>query len=78
MRAVSETKLAHWRQLDAVLVLNRLAAHAKSDVTFVATGDPATSRWHSSVGGQEFELVLTGPKFWTHGPVQVAVVPLTW
>lgn len=64
MCAVSTSKLDHWRQLDAVHVLTCLAEHAKNDVTFVPKQDHATSRWHASVGGQDFELVLTGPKFW--------------
>ncbi len=64
MPKVSATKLDHWRTLDAVHVLGRLAEHAKSDVTFSSRKNPATSRWHSSVGGEHFELLCTGPKFW--------------
>ncbi len=64
MPKVSASKLDHWRTVDAVHVLSRLAEHAKIDVTFVAKKDPGTSRWHSSVGGQDFELLFTGPKFW--------------
>ena len=64
MPKVSASKLDHWRTLDAVQVLSSLAEHAKSDVTFVARKDPATSRWHSSVDGRDFELLFTGPKFW--------------
>ena len=64
MRSVPATKLDHWRTRDAADVLSRLAEHAKSDDTFVARKDPATSRWHSSVGGHDFELLCNGPKFW--------------
>ena len=63
MPKASASKLDHWRTLDAAYVLSRLSEHAKSDVTFVPRKDPATSRWHASVGGQDFELLLTGPKF---------------
>jgi len=64
MPKASASKLDHWRTLDPAYVLIRLSEHAKSDVTFVPRKDPATSRWHASVGGQDFELLLTGPKFW--------------
>ena len=64
MPKVSASKLDRWRTLDAVDVLSRLAEHAKGDISFVARKDPTTSRWHSSVGGQDFELLFTGPKFW--------------
>jgi len=64
MGAVPTSKLAQWRTLDAVRVLNSLADHAKRDPTFVPTKDSSTSRWHLSVCGQDFELLVTGPKFW--------------
>jgi len=63
MPKVSATKPDHWRTLDSVHVLGRLAEHAKSDVTFSSRKNPATSRWHSSVGGEHFELLFTEPKF---------------
>ena len=64
MRSVPAIKLDHWRTCNAAYLLSRLAEQAKSDDTFVARKDPATSRWHSSVGGYDFELLCNGPKFW--------------
>ena len=64
MRAVPASKLVQWRTLDAVCVLKGLADHAKCDPTFVPRKDTSTSRWHLSVRGQDFELLVTGPKFW--------------
>jgi hypothetical protein len=41
-----------------------MADFAKADITFRPLKNSSSSRWHASVGGREFELVLTGPKFW--------------
>ena len=64
MRPIANAKIARWRKLDAAAVLGLLAEYAKDDVMFVAKNDPTSSRWHSSVGGRDFEIVCTGPKFW--------------
>jgi hypothetical protein len=61
---IDNTVLARWRELDAAVVLAAIADHAKEDRTFAPTKNPATSRWNATVGGREFELLLTGPKFW--------------
>jgi len=64
MRRVPEEVLGRWRALDAANVLVALADHAKCDRTFVPSKSTGTTRWHASVGGAEFELVLTAQKFW--------------
>ena len=64
MRPVPEATLARWRALNAVDVLVALADHAKRDPTFIPVKQPGSSRWHACLGGVEFELVLTGAKFW--------------
>lgn len=64
MRPVPISTLAKWRALDAAEVLVALADHAKCDQTFVPVKQANSTRWHASIGGAEFELVLTGPKFW--------------
>jgi hypothetical protein len=64
MRPVPKSALARWRNLNATDVLVALADHAKCDRTFTPVKQSESSRWHASVGGAEFELVLTGPKFW--------------
>jgi hypothetical protein len=64
MRPVDNSELARWRELNAVTVLLALSEHAKQDPSFKPLKDPSTTRWHASVSGREFELLLTGPKFW--------------
>lgn len=64
MRAVDQSSLARWRSLEATHVLQTLAEYAKPDVTFRPVQDSKTSRWHACMDGCEFELLLTGPKFW--------------
>lgn len=44
-------------------ILAALADHAKKDVSFVPVKDGGTERWHATVRGKEFELLLTGAKF---------------
>ena len=56
--------LARWRSLDAATAVAAIADHAKRDRTFKPVKDVTTSRWHVTVDGNEFELLLTGPKFW--------------
>lgn len=61
---MDKSLLSRWRELPAVDVLTALADHAKRDVTYVALKSPLSSRWHARYGSHEFELLLTGPKFW--------------
>jgi hypothetical protein len=56
--------LSRWRSLDAATAVAVIADHAKQDRTFKPVKDATTSRWHVTVNGNEFELLLTGPKFW--------------
>ena len=63
-RPISEANLTRWRELDASQVLAAIAEHAKKDLTFVPVKDMSSSRWHASVGGVDYELLLTGPRFW--------------
>ena len=52
-----------WRSLDLVDVIPRLAVHARPDASYVPVRDLRSQRWHVSANG-DFELLLTGPKFW--------------
>lgn len=61
---MDKSLLLRWRELPAVEVLTALADHAKRDATYVALKSPFSSRWHARYGNREFELLLTGPKFW--------------
>lgn len=56
-------ELGRWRNLDAAVSLIALADYAKRDPTFEPIKDRATTRWHANVAGRDFELLLTGPKF---------------
>ncbi|WP_228273734.1 hypothetical protein [Rhodocyclus tenuis] len=52
-----------WRNLDAAFALQAFTDPAKRDRTFEPIKDRHTTRWHAQVLGREFELLLTGPKF---------------
>lgn len=56
--------LERWRGLDATTALLALADYAKADATYVPVASTRSSRWHASCAGHDFELLLTGPKFW--------------
>lgn len=59
-----DKSLLCWQSLPAVDVLAAIADHAKQDPTFHPLKSSETTRWHASCGGREFELLLTGAKFW--------------
>lgn len=61
---VPATDLARWRNLDAFAVLQAVASHMKRDVTYRPRSATGTTRWHVRLDDREFELLLTGPKFW--------------
>ena len=63
MSRVGESELSRWRTALAREVLLLLATHAKRDPTFVPIKGKEAERWHASVEGREFELILNGPKF---------------
>ncbi|SOE58298.1 hypothetical protein SAMN05446935_1338 [Burkholderia sp. YR290] len=62
-RAVDNSDLDRWRRLDAASLLHALCDYCKADPSFVPTLDAATSRWHVSAMGADYEFVCTGPKF---------------
>lgn len=63
MPRVDSGDIGRWRSLDAAVALIALADHAKRDPTFEPIKDRAATRWHANVHGRDFELLLTGPKF---------------
>ena len=63
MAKVGVGELAEWRGMSAETALVALADHAKRDATFVPLKDETTSRWYVGVCGRDFELLVTGPKF---------------
>jgi hypothetical protein len=63
-RAVDNSELERWRAMPSATVLRSpLCDHAKLDATFHPIQSKETTRWHATVGGQVFELLCTGPKF---------------
>lgn len=50
--------------MDAEVVLAGVATYAKKDMSYVPTHGADSARWHATVGLVDFELLLTGPKFW--------------
>lgn len=61
---IAGTVLSRWHSLDAATALAAIADHVKQDKTFEPVKDSTTTRWHVTVDGHDFELLLTGPKFW--------------
>lgn len=64
MKRLDELTLARWQSLPATETLLSIADHAKEDRTYKPLVGRLTTRWHASVAGAEFELLLTGSKFW--------------
>lgn len=64
MKRLEPAALTRWQSLPAVEVLLALADFAKEDSTFRPIQSRSTTRWHARVAHDEFELLLTGPKFW--------------
>lgn len=63
MGRVDPAELSRWRAKDATVTLAALAEHAKRDPAFEPIKSRATTRWHVAIQGREFELLLTGSKF---------------
>lgn len=64
MRAVDNSDLSRWRGLDAHQVLTLLGCYCKEDPSYVPTVAKRTRRFHVDVAGSDFELLLTGPKYY--------------
>lgn len=63
-RAVDNLTLERWRMLDALGVLEKLGGYAKADSTYEPVSAHETRRYHVSIEGRDFELLLRGPKFY--------------
>jgi hypothetical protein len=61
---VDNARLERWRSLDARHVLDLVADFVKDDTSFQPSKTPHTARVHVSAAGHDWELLLTGPKFW--------------
>lgn len=63
-RAVDNPTLERWRQLDALVVLQEFADYIKQDLDFIPRESLESTRWFATIGGNDFELLCTGPRFW--------------
>lgn len=63
-KLVNDLTLEQWRTLDVLDVLEKLGCYAKRDVSFVPIKAKNTLRYHVNANGAEWELLVTGPKFW--------------
>jgi hypothetical protein len=63
-KLVDDQTLVHWRALDALFVLERLGCYAKLDQSFRPITAIDTARYNVHANGRDWELLLTGPKFW--------------
>lgn len=64
MSRVNRATLERLQTLSAVDVVLCLADFAKEDLTFRPVHSHSTRRWYVTAAGVEYELLLTGPKFW--------------
>lgn len=64
MAPVDKSSLERWRELDCRTVVQAIATYAKQDASYVPQKSPNSTRWHLLVEQHEFELLLTGSKFW--------------
>ena len=60
---MDKSELERWQSMDAAVALARLADYLKEDRDFRPLGDPCTKRFHVSAAGHDWELLLTGPKW---------------
>ncbi|ODV43425.1 hypothetical protein AWV79_17370 [Cupriavidus sp. UYMMa02A] len=60
---MDNSTLARWRELDMVVVLRAVAAFLKQDAEFKPRTSHGTTRWHANVGGIDYEILCTGPRF---------------
>jgi hypothetical protein len=63
-RLVDDRTLEQWRGLDTLDVLDKLGCYAKRDATFRPITSKKTARYHVNANGRDWELLVTGSKFW--------------
>lgn len=62
-QSVDNLTLERWRALDALLVLEKLGCYVRADSTYEPLSAHGTQRYHVNADGQDYELLLRGPKF---------------
>lgn len=63
-RLVDDATLKRWREWDVLDVLQTLGCYAKLDASFRPIKSSKTVRYHVNANSQDWELLITGPKFW--------------
>jgi len=63
MQRVDKSELERWQSMDAAVALAHLADYLKEDRDFRPLRDPSTRRYHVGAAGHDWELLLTGPKW---------------
>jgi hypothetical protein len=63
MNSVDNLSLSRWRSLDARAALCVLADHVEEDRTYRPLDGVKTTRLHVSAAGHDWELLVSGPKF---------------
>ncbi len=61
---VDNSELERWRALPALHVLKMMADHIKEDPDFIPLKQRNASRWHASIGGYDYEFLVSGSKFY--------------
>lgn len=61
-RAVDNSILEEWRNLDTLLVLKRLGCYSKQDSSFTPLKAMGTRRYHVNADGVDYELLVKGPR----------------
>jgi hypothetical protein len=64
-RSFSSATLARLRDLPSEVALARLATTVKPDPTYIPVRDAGSRRWHAHTPYGDFEILTTGPKWYT-------------
>ena len=63
MDKFSDADLQRLRCIPCAQLFSLLCDHAKEDRDFTPLKNGHTERWHIHSGGHDFEILVTGPKF---------------
>jgi len=63
-KLVDDETLQRWRELDVFRVLSALDCYFKSDPSFRPVSAKGTERFYVNAAGRDWELLVSGPKFW--------------
>lgn len=67
MDKFGDDELKRLRSIPCVQIFTLLCDHTKKDREFIPLKSVHSERWHVHAGGHDFEILVTGPKFFdTH------------